>query len=348
MKLLVVTPKIDKDDENLGAFYYWFEEFAKRCEKVVVIADAVGNCAFPKNLTVYSLGKEKNRARFFRLWKFWELFSWHYARTDAVFFHMAPEFVIAASPFLISLKRISALWYAHKSVTLKLKLAERMVDFIFTSSGLGFRLPSKKVIYTGQAINTQRFAPNQELQISTFKVLKMVTVGRISPIKNQEIIIRACEILKNSLNKQWEFSIVGGPLLPKDEEYLLKLKKMVREKGLEGRVRFEGPRPFSEIPQLLNEYDIFVNMSSTGSLDKAVLEAMSSGLSTITSNEAYREILPPKYFLEHQSPQFLAERIKSLMDEPRPNMSLRSIAAENHGLEKTIDRIFHALENAEA
>lgn len=340
-KLLIVTPKIDKDDENLGAFYHWFEEFAKRCDKVVIIADGVGSYSFPENVVVYSLGKDKGSGRLIRLWKFWELFSWHYARTDAVFFHMAMEFVIAASPFMLSCRKLSAAWYAHKSITWRLKLAERLVYFVFTSSRLGFRIPSKKVIYTGQAINTQVFKPAN--RISETSALRLVTIGRISPVKNQEIIIRACEILKNNFGHAFEFSIVGGPLLPKDQEYLARLKLMVKEKGLEDCIHFEGSRPYSEIPDILRGYDLFVNMSSTGSLDKAVLEAMASGLSVITSNESYSSILPPKYFLEHGSPEFLAERIKSLADEPRPNTGLRSVVEENHSLVKTVDKIINIL-----
>lgn len=342
MKLLVVTQKVDKEDENLGAFYYWFEEFAKKVESMAIIADAVGTTYFPPHVQVEGLGKDKGRGRTARLWKFWELFSYYYARSDAVFFHQIPEFVLASSPFLLSLKRTSALWYAHGTVTKKLKLAERLVDHIFTSSPSGFRLPSKKVWHLGQAINTDLFKPS----LGTVKRqagLQMITIGRLSPSKNYENIIKACSHLKEKWIPPWTLSIVGGPIMPRDHQYLTSLKKLVNESGLHSQVHFYGPRPYSEIPSLLLEHNLFINLSATGSLDKAVLEAMASGLTVLTSNEAYRTLLPPQYFLSHASPKFLAERIMSLVNLPRPNQELHNVVKENHGLEKTVNKIISIL-----
>src|SRR3989344_2895162 len=130
MKLLIVTQKVDKNDEVLGFFHRWIEEFARTCESVVVIASFRGEVALPANVSVFTFG---GKWRLARIYKFWELFSYHYARTDAVFFHMCPEFVLASSPFLVSLKKPTALWYVHKSVTRNLKIAERLVEWVFTA-----------------------------------------------------------------------------------------------------------------------------------------------------------------------------------------------------------------------
>lgn len=342
MKLLVVTQKVDKEDENLGAFYYWFEEFAKKVESMAIIADAAGATDFPPHVQVEGLGKNKGMGRIARLWKFWELFSYYYARSDAVFFHQIPEFVLASSPFLLSLKRTSSLWYAHGTVTKKLKLAERLVDYIFTSSPAGFRIPSKKVWHLGQAINMDLFKPS----LNTVKRqtgLQMITIGRLSPSKNYESIIKACSHLKKEWTQAWTLSIVGGPIMPRDHQYLAFLKKLVKENGLHSQIHFYGPRPYSEIPSLLLEHNLFINLSATGSLDKAVLEAMASGITVLTSNEAYRLVLPPQYFLNHASPKFLAERIMSLANLPQPNQELHNIVKENHDLEKTVNKIISIL-----
>jgi len=344
MHLLIVTQKVDKEDENLGAFYYWFERLAKDASEITIITSYVGKTDFPDHVKIYSLGKEHNAGRFHRLKTFFELFSYHYASCDAVFFHQIPEFVIAAAPFLLSLKKRSVLWYAHKSVTLRLKLAERLVDFIATSSPEGFRLPSKKVIYTGQAINTDLFTlPEHSVHSDIKKELKLVTIGRISPIKNYEQIINACAAGMNIWPDQWSFSIVGGPLLPRDYLYLESLKHLIAEKNLSSRIHFLGPVGYSHIPALLQKHDIFVNVSGTGSLDKAVFEAMSVGLSVLTANEAYRSIVPDAYFLDYTNPEFLAERIKQLSGESRPNMALRQIVLDRHSLDSTIVKLLSLL-----
>jgi len=336
MKLLIVTQRIDKDDENLGAFYYWFERLAKECDEMVIIASFVGKTDLPGHVHIHSLGKEKNVGKFKRLKTFFELFSYHYAKSDAVFFHQIPEFVIAASPFLFALKKRSVLWYAHKSVTLRLKLAERLVDFVATSSPEGFRLPSKKVIYTGQAINTDVFIPGKAVKEHP---LKLITVGRISPIKNYEQIINACAAGSALWPAGWSLTIIGGPILPRDHAYLASLKHIVEEKNLGKQVFFAGSVRFTRIPDVLGEHDVFINVSGTGSLDKAVFEAMSAGLSVLTANEAYRAIVPDAYFLDHTNAEYIAERVKQVAGEKRPNMALREIVLRDHTLDSTIKKI---------
>jgi len=341
MKLLVVTQKIDRKDDNVGFFHRWVEEFARSADYVTVIANSVGEFSFPANVSVHSLGKESGARRISRWWKFIVLFSREYARADAVFFHMIPEFVVAASPFLVSLRRPSALWYVHKSVTPMLKLAERLVDHVVTASELSFRLPSKKVVYTGHAIDTEFFRPRGPSRHGSG--INLLTVGRISPVKDIETILGACVILKDTWNVPWSFAIVGGPVAPRDIRYKDSLAAFVRSRGLERFVHFAGPVPYVDTPDVYGEHDIFLSMSTTGSIDKAVLEAMASGLTVITANEAFRDVLPGKYFLEMRSSEALAERIKSLANENRPNIPLRTIVEEHHSVQKTIREIIRLL-----
>ena len=339
MNLMIVTQAVDREDPNLGAFYYWFEMLARRAESVVIIAGRAGSHDLPSHVAVRVFG-ETRFGRIGRIWKFLKLFSCHYMNADAILFHQIPEFVIAAAPFLIARKKITALWYAHGKVTWRLRIAERLVGYIFTSSGAGFRLPSKKVHHLGQAINTDLFRPVPSPQSPvTSSTLRMITVGRIAPVKNYETIISSCAILRQTRPQAWVLTIVGGPITAGDRIYAEKIKALIREKKLEHYVHFYGDRGYSEIPEILREHDMFLNASATGSLDKAVLEAMACGLTTLTSNEAYRAILPSRYFLEHPSAEFLVERIKQLAGEPRPNAALRAIVLRDHALERTIEKM---------
>lgn len=342
MKLVIVTQAVDRDDPNLGAFYHWFEMLATRADSVVILAGRAGTHNLPHNVTVHTFGGAR-LGKIGRLWKFWELFSRHFADADAALFHQIPEFALAASPFLIGRRQKASLWYAHGATSWRLRLAERLVHTVFTSSEAGFRLPSKKVIHLGQAINTDLFRPADVSPPTTYHPplsLRMVTVGRISPIKRYETIIAACALLCNTAkNMPWTLAIVGGPLTQGDRVYRERLLSLAREKGLEGLIRFEGERPYSAVPALLAEYDMFLNASRTGSLDKAVLEAMACGLTVITSNQGYRTILPAEYFLESDAAESFAERIASLAGEKRPNEQLREIVVRDHALCSTIDRM---------
>lgn len=342
MNLLIVTQKVDKNDDNLGSFYYWFEEFAKRFEKVTIVASFVGTENLPENVDIFSLGKERGCGKIRRIFNFFLIFGSNYFKSDIVFFHMIPEFVITAFPFFLFSHRKTALWYAHKSVTWKLKLAVRFVDHIFSSSEAGFRMPSKKVVFTGQAINTELFYPSDETGSAK---LRFISVGRIAPVKNIGKILEALGILeKSSWPHEWSFSIVGGPLLKDDYKYLGFLKDLVKKEGLEKKVIFLGPRPYLEIPAIMREHDFLINMSETGSLDKVVLEAMASGLTVLTSTKGYKAILPPQYFISSiVSPEEIAGHIKVLAEEKRPNFLLRDIVLKSHDLEGTIDKIVSLL-----
>lgn len=341
MKLVIVTQAVDRDDPNLGAFYHWFRMLADRADSLRIIAGRSGATDFPAHVTVVTFEKHKGMfGRLRRLWKFWALFSQHFADADAVLFHQIPEYALAASPFLWGRRAHAALWYAHGAVSWRLRLAERLVDTVFTSSEAGFRLPSKKVIHLGQAINTDLFRPVSNSKAHAPRsALRMITIGRISPIKHYETLIAACALLQDTLKIPWTLSIVGGPLTPGDRVYADKLQSFVRGKGLEDRIRFEGARPYGDMPALLGSHDMFLNCSRTGSLDKAVLEAMACGLTTVTSNEGYRAILPPEYFVAPARTEVFVERIATLAGEARPNTALRDIVVRDHALATTIGRM---------
>ena len=70
MKLLIITQKIDQNDDILGFFHRWVEEFAKNTEKVVVIAQFVGQYNLPENIEVFSMGKEMGFSKIRQLFNF--------------------------------------------------------------------------------------------------------------------------------------------------------------------------------------------------------------------------------------------------------------------------------------
>ena len=300
-KLLIITQKVDRSDSNLGFFHRWLEEFAKHAD-VVVIASFAGERVLPANVRVTSLGKERGVGRVGRIVNYWKLFWMHSRDADAIFFHMIPEFVVAAVPILFFRKCRASLWYVHGSVPVWLRIAEKFVDVIFSVNPTSFRLPSKKIMYTGHAIDTEFFKPDH----TPSDILRIMTAGRPSPVKNIGLILDAVAELR--LTKKIAFSNITHT-------------------------------PYREMPAVYHAHDMFLSMSATGSVDKAVLEAMACGLTVITANEAFRDILPAKYFLASRNPKMLAERIAQLADDPRPNLELRDIVVKNHSLPNTIQKI---------
>ncbi len=370
MKLLIITQKVDINDDVLGFFHNWIEEFAKHCESVIVICLQKGEYDFPENVKVLSLGKGPRKENAFdarakrqgkvyaKVFSFLDKikYSWNFYKYiwkerknyDAVFVHMNPEYVVLGGlPWRLWNKK-TGLWYAHGTVNLKLRLAEKLADIIFTSTESGFHLASKKKKVVGQGIDTEKFKPRPEIRKND-GVFKIISIGRISPVKDYETLINAIEILAKG-GLKLSVDIVGATGLPKQEKYLSDLKKMVAEKNLSGTINFSGSISNKDIAPQLQSADLFVNMSHTKSLDKAILEAMACGLPVLTCNEALKGVLG-EYETELMYPKknlkALAEKIKFIMDlgqgkKEAISVDMREIVVKNHGLENFIGKICSA------
>jgi glycosyltransferase involved in cell wall biosynthesis len=244
------------------------------------------------------------------------------------------------------------LWYAHKSVTWGLRLASYISDIIFTSTKSGYRLSNSKSKVIGQGIDTNKFKVESLKLKDEGGVFKIVTVGRITPSKDYDTLINAVEILKKNSAFKISVDIVGPTPFISDESYLKSLQEKIVQKGLVGVINFLGPVANMKLPNTLSDYDLFVNMGHTGSLDKAVPEAMASGLPVLTCNEAFKDVLGPfteDLMYKKGDSRALAEKIKRVMEFSESERlvlgeSLRSIVVQNHSLATFVGKIISAIE----
>lgn len=226
----------------------------------------------------------------------------------------------------------------HKAVNLKLRIAEKLVDKIFTASKESFRLPSKKIEITGHGIDLQKFQiTNNKLQNTKYRI---ITTGRIAPVKNLDVLIEVAKILHDK-NFNFVIEIAGAPILEQDKIYFEKLKNLIKTKDLENQVIFAGKISYKDIAEFYQKGNLFINLSDTGSLDKAVLEAMACGLLILTSNEAFKNILPSKY-LTSKDPEEIANKIINL-SKAVEDSSLREYVVNNHNLDGLINKIINSL-----
>lgn len=341
MKLLIVTQKIDKNDPILGFFHRWVEEFAKNVESVKVICLEKGSYDLPENVEVYSLGKEKRKKYpptgglrkwvadskdgwkleiFTEIWvrilytiRFYTLIWKMRDQYDSVFVHMNPAYIVLGGLYWRILGKRIGLWYTHKNVDLKLRIAEFFTHTIFTASKESFRLKSKKVLVTGHGIDVERFI---SLQRTDHKgILKIVVVGRISKIKGAKYIVEVCNILKKN-NIIFELSFVGDPVTKSDILYFDELKDLIIKYSLNKNISFKGSIPNNKIIDVYSDADITMNPLPAGGMDKVVLEAMSSGVIPFTSNPAFEEFFgeySKKLIFEYENAEELAEKIMSLL-----------------------------------
>lgn len=286
MKLLIITQKVDINDPILGFFHGWITEFARNVENVSIICLYEGEHQLPRNVSVYSLGKERGSSRleyiirfFFLIWKLRRKYT-------HVFVHMNQVYVLLGGIFWKISRRTVSLWYVHRAKTLSLWFAEKLANLIFTATPESFGVKSSKLHFVGQAVDIEKFRQSKPEAIAGGP-LRIVSVGRITPIKNLEILIRATNVLKTRGHAVY-VELVGSTTTKEDEIYEKTLHELVVDLGLTKEVLFVGSIPNHKVPAYYWKSRISLNLCPTGGMDKAILESMAAGVPAIVSNEAFR------------------------------------------------------------
>ncbi len=235
MKLLILTQKVDQDDDVLGFMHGWIREFAKNCEWLIVICLEAGKYDFPANVSVLSLGKEKNQSRLKYLFNFYRYIWRERKNYDGVFVHMNQEYVLLGGSIWKVLRKKIGLWYAHGHTPFSLRISAKIANIIFTSTKGGFRLTSKKLKIIGQGIDTEIYKTEGK-RLEHRECFKIITVGRLSPVKDLETLITATEILVKEKRIDLAVEIIGGPGMAEHVSYFQHLKDSVSQKQLEGTI----------------------------------------------------------------------------------------------------------------
>lgn len=351
MNLLIITQKVDDQDDLLGFFVEWIREFANHFEKIYVITLAKGNYTLPNNVTIASLGKEKKRSKFVQAF----LFFWHSfkftPKVDGVFAHMSPIFAIAAWPLAVIFRKKILLWYLHRSVTLRLRVAEKLSYKVVTAVAESLKFKSNKIVEVGHGINLDKFIKNRQWAKKENEPWRILSVGRISPIKNYETLIDAGKLLRGR-GVSFVIKIIGRPVMPGDSEYMKQLKLRVKDAGLEKLVNFSGFVPYSEIQNYYFESDIVVNLTPTGGIDKTILEAMAAGSITLASNAVFNAdfgTYAQSLLFYYGNPKDLADKIEKIISLPsqekeKISLFLRENVSRQHKLSKAIGSITSLLQ----
>lgn len=346
MRILIVTQKVDRNDSVLGFFHRWIEEFAIHCESVVVICLEKGGHNLPSHVQVLSLGKEKKTSTFIYIYRFYSYIWKHRKEYDAVFVHMNPEYAILGSLIWRCLGKKTTLWYTHKHVDAKLKIAEKFVHTIFTASERSFRLPSSKVHVMGHGIDTDVFHPDISLSPRDKSIL---SVARISSTKRQLDLVQVFYNIYQK-NPTYILQIIGSPITAEDHIYLKEIRTYIETHNLHCAVQLLGGKKNSELPRYYQNASVVVNLSTTGSVDKEILEAISCGTLVCTTNEAFETIFPPEMFCSSQDIQIIArcvERLLHLSQEETEHMKkqLRKKVVSDHDLSRLVRNILSYIES---
>jgi glycosyltransferase involved in cell wall biosynthesis len=355
MRVLAITPKIDPNDDLLGFVHTWMSRLAERVERLYVLqlwapSDRPGarSAALPPNARLYSMGKDGGANKAVQLARFARVVGTLCLRrrVDAVLTHMGPIFAVCAAPFARAAGLPLALWYAHGAVSPTLRLAHLLVDRVGTSSPAGFRIPSHKVRYTGQGIETDRFLPPDDEPTAG----RIVSIGRLSPVKDYETLLRALASLRGrGLTPRLE--IVGGTHSSAEQRYLASLRRLSADLCLGDQVAFTPGVPHHAVAPLYQRSSLFVSASRTGSLDKAVLEALACARLAVTCNEAFGPFYGDareRYLFEPGDSEGLARLLESALRTPPGERRARALeyrdrVVAEHGVEHLVDELLALL-----
>jgi glycosyltransferase involved in cell wall biosynthesis len=347
MRLLLITFELDESHGTLAWQVKVAKKLAERVDHLTIITSTVGRVEqFPDNVEIITIPRRPLGIPR-RLGGNWA-FNKHVfdlcrrRRIDGVFVHMAMEWVYILAPTFRLLNLPVVVWYAHGTVSLRLRAAIACADRVVTSTPEGCRVSSRKVMAIGQGIDLDRFGVSRnENRIS------VLYVGRISPRKRVDLIIDVAEHMHKSHEASPPFEIVGPILTDVDMNYDHDLRDRIWRSGLDHAVSMVGFVPEERLPEFHAKSAVHLNLSQTGSMDKTVMEALASGRPVLTTNEAFFDILSahPDLILRDDRPEAIAERIRHV----RQHLSdydgdqLRALVADRHSLETYADRVLHVI-----
>ncbi len=165
---------------------------------------------------------------------------------------------------------------------------------------------------------------------------QLVTVGRLTPVKNQAMMIKALACLPENLT----LTVVGEGVEG------ARLERLCQELGVSERVRFLGK--VTDLHQILASSDLFLLSSDFEGLPLSILEAMSAGLPVVATDvggvsEAVAAgetgLLSPR-----RDSQRFAENIKSMLEDPGRAREMGQLGRERYHEAFTVARFVAEME----
>ncbi len=215
----------------------------------------------------------------------------------------------------------------------------------FKERAVALGCPANRIHVVGSGIDIQGFSYRSPLATGEGKV-RCLTVGRLTPRKGVHSIIGALQQLV-AQGRDLRLDIVG------EGEQRPDLEAQVRNSGLGDRVRFLGPKPHSEIRELLEKSHIFIAASmtsATGGADapvNTIKEAMAVGVPICaTDHGGIPELVEEGVtgvLAREDDPSDLAAALKRLLAAetawPALTRRARQRVEQNYGIDIVTDKL---------
>jgi glycosyltransferase involved in cell wall biosynthesis len=320
--LVFVTQQVDPAHPVLAATVPKIRALARRFDEVAVLAASAVPDVLPANCRVVPYGAD---SRFERGRRYASALD-HELRGSpaAVLVHMTPLLAVLAAPLARPRGVPVLLWFTHWKRSRTLTLAERVSTAVLTVDRRSFPIASTKVVAIGHGIDLERFeCTRREPQAR----LRAVALGRTSPAKGYETIVRAAALADVDLE-------LRGPSFTDEER-----AERARLEAL--GARFEEPVPYVDVPALLFGKDVLVNNMREGALDKVVYEAAATCMPVLASNSGFDDVLPEELQFRRDDADDLAYKLVRLRNADRNaiGIGLRAAVEERHSVDHWADEV---------
>jgi len=353
MKILIITQKVDINDDTLGFFHGWIKKLAEKTDSIDVICLQKGDYKLPENISIYSLGKEKNGSHnshifrkfafLLRLYKYtWKLLP----KNDLLFVHMNHKYIFLLWPLLKIFRKPAVLFKASRRTNQRfLKLATLFAKRIISYSKKSFPFKTGKLASVSPAVDTGKFRIIDDTKRNLREIL---FVGRISSDKNLEKIVDLAMELKKE-GGGFKFKIVGDPG-EKNKKYLFFIKRLIKDKGIENNFKFLGSVPNKQLPQYYNQASFFVDFSSIYGVNKTLLEAMVCGCIPITNQTTIKPFLgcySNDIFVQSvdEAKNKILDLYRNKQKREKLSKELSQLIQKNHNLDNLTNKLVGVFKN---
>jgi glycosyltransferase involved in cell wall biosynthesis len=334
-RLLFATQQVDSAHPTLGAAAGMVQALASRVDEVVVFASAASLADLPANVRFRSFAAPAQALRGLR-------FEAQLARElvrgrpTAFLAHMSPVYALLAAPLLRPLNVPVLLWFTQQRGGANLDRAARVVDTILSVDARSVPVAASKVRSIGHGIDTALFdcaeRPGNDR-------LRLLSLGRYSEVKGHDVAVRALPALDGA-----QLTVCGEEATPNDALVRARLEALVRELGLEGRVRLLDAVPRSDVPRLLAEADVLVNATHGASADKVVFEALAACTPVVAASPVFDRLLPPALRFTDGDPTGLASAVRAAAALPAgERQALRARVGAEHSVDHWADAVVAAM-----
>ena len=164
-------------------------------------------------------------------------------------------------------RKFAKFFYKHKAVK-PVAISPIIKDTICEE----YKIPASKIhmVYNGSDLSKAK--PKNDYSVN--EKFTFTHIGRLAPVKNQQLIIEAAEVLKNE-GYDFRVNFIGGG--SKEQEY----KAEVEKRDLKDVVFFKGLQ--SNVHSFLTESDCFLLPSLYEGMPVTLIEAMATALPVIAS-----------------------------------------------------------------